>query len=56
MKRGIFTDDVKIDKEDKTVIILNFLPEKEYEIFPLTLINGRQSLNYNEVFAALVNL
>ena len=28
----------------------------EYETFVLTLINGRQSLNYNEVSAALVKL
>ena len=47
--------DVKIDEEEKAVIQLNSLPEEEYEAFTLTLINGRQSLNYNEVFAALVN-
>ena len=47
--------DVKIDEEDKVVILLNSLPEEEYEIFTLTLINGRQILNYNEVSAALVN-
>ena len=46
---------VKIYEEDKTVILLNSLPEEEYETFTLTLINGRQSLNYNEVSAALVN-
>jgi len=47
--------DVKIDEEDNVIFLLNSLPEKEYETFILTLINGRQSLNYNEVFAALVN-
>ena len=47
--------DVKIEEEDKTVILLNYLPEEEYETFTLTLINGRKSLNYNEVFSALVN-
>ena len=47
--------DVKIDKEDKVIILLNSLPEEEYETFTLTLINGRQSLNYNEVSSALVN-
>jgi len=47
--------DVKIDEEDKAVILLNFLPEEEYETFTLTLINGRQTLNYIEVSAALVN-
>jgi len=47
--------DVKIDEEDKAVILLNSLPEEEYEIFTLTLSNGRQSLNYNEMSAALIN-
>jgi len=46
---------VKIDEEDKAVILLNSLPEEEYETFTLTLINGRQSLNYNLVSTALVN-
>jgi len=47
--------DVEIDKEDKTVILLNSLPRKEYETFTLTLINGRKFLNYSEVSAALVS-
>jgi len=47
--------DVKIDEEDKAIILLNSLPEEEYETFILTLINDRQSLNYNLVSAALVN-
>jgi len=47
--------DVKIDEEDKAVILLNSLPDEEYETFTLTLINGRQTLNYNEVSAALIN-
>ena len=71
MKRGLSVDehmntytkllidlvnvDVKIDEEDKAVILLNFLPDEEYETFTLTLINGRQTLNYNEVSATLVN-
>ena len=46
---------VEIDEEDKTVILLNFLPEEEYETFTLTLINRRQSLNYNEMSAVFVN-
>ena len=29
--------------------------DEEYEIFTLTLINGKQSLKYNDVLAALVN-
>ena len=47
--------DVKIDEEDKTVILLNSLPDEEYETFTLILINGRQTFNYNEISAALVN-
>ena len=34
---------------------MNSLPDEEYETFVLTLINGRQSLNYNDVSVALVN-
>ena len=37
------------------VILLNSLLDEEYKIFTLTLINGRQTLNYSEVLAALVN-
>ena len=33
--------DVKIDEEDKTVILLNSLPGEEYKTFTLTLINGK---------------
>ena len=33
--------DVEIDEEDKAVILLNSLPEEEYETFTLILINGR---------------
>jgi len=55
----LFTDlvnvDVKIDEEDKAMILLNSLSDEEYETFTLTLINDRQTLNYNEVSAALVN-
>ena len=47
--------DVKIDEEDKAVILLNFLPEEEYETFTLTLINERKFLNYSEVSADLVS-
>ena len=47
--------DVKIDEEDKAVILLNSLSDEEYETFTLTLINGRQTLNYSEVSTALVN-
>ena len=47
--------DVDIEEEDKTLILLNSLPDEEYETFVLTLINGKQSLNYNDVSAAPVN-
>jgi len=47
--------DVKIDEEDKAVILLNSFLDKEYKTFTLTLINGRQTLNYNNVSATLVN-
>ena len=47
--------DVEINKEDKAVILLNSLPQEEYETFTLTLINGRKSLSYSEVSAALVS-
>ena len=47
--------DVKIEEEDKALILLNSLPEEEYETFILTLINGKQTFNYSDVSAALVN-
>ena len=33
--------DVDIKEEDKTLILLNSLPDEEYEIFALTLINEK---------------
>ena len=47
--------DVETSEEDKAVILLNSLPRKEYETFTLTFLNGRKSLNYSEVSAALVS-
>jgi len=47
--------DVKIDEKDKAVVLLNYLPDEEYETFTLILINGRQTLNYSKVSASLVN-
>ena len=44
-----------IIEEDKALIILSSLPNKDYETFFLTLINGKQSLGYNEVSSTLVN-
>jgi len=37
------------------LILLNSLPEEEYETFILTLINGKQILNYSDVSVAFVN-
>ena len=33
--------DVDIEEEDKAVILLNSLPDEEYETFVLTLINSK---------------
>jgi len=46
---------VAIEKNDKGLILLNSLPNEEYEAFVLTLINGKLSRNYSDVSAALVN-
>jgi len=37
------------------LILLNSLSDEEYEIFVLTLINDKQTLNYSDVSATLVN-
>ena len=47
--------DVKIDEEDNAVILLNSLPDEEYETFTLISINSRQTLNYKKVSIVLVN-
>ena len=47
--------DMMIEKEDKTLILLNSLPDEECETFTLNLINGKQTLSYSDVSAALVN-
>ena len=47
--------DVNIEEEDKTLILLNSLPDEKYETFIFTLINGKQSLSYNDVSAAFIN-
>jgi len=44
-----------IEKEDKALILLNSPPDEEYESFILTLINGKQTHNYSDVSAALIN-
>jgi len=47
--------DVVINEEDKPLILLSSFSDENYESFVLTLINGKQSLGYNEVSFALVN-
>ena len=47
--------DEMIKEKDKTLILLSPLPDDEYETFVLTLINGKSSLNYDDVSAALMN-
>ena len=57
--------DEVIKDEDKTLIplsslldaliLLSSLPDGEYEIVVLTLINGKASLSYNDVLVAFVN-
>jgi len=41
--------------EDKTLILLSYLLDEEYETFVLTFINGEASFSYNNVSSALVN-
>ena len=38
--------DVAIEEKDKALILLNSLPDEEYETFVLTLINSKQIHNY----------
>ena len=47
--------DASIEEENKALILLSSLPDEDYEIFVLTLINGKQSLGYHEVSSTLVN-
>jgi len=47
--------DVDIEEEKKVLILLNSLLDEEYETFVLTLINEKQSLNYNDVSGVLIN-
>ena len=47
--------EVSIEEQDKALILLNSLPDENYETFVLTLINGKQSLGYHEVSSALIN-
>jgi len=47
--------DVEIKEEDKVVILLNSLLNEEYDTVVPTSINSKQTLNYSDVSAALVN-
>jgi cell division cycle protein 20 (cofactor of APC complex) len=47
--------DVEIEDEDKACILLYSLPDEEYETFMLTLMTGKETLNYNDVSGALIN-
>ena len=47
---------VAIEDKDKALILLRSPPDKGYETFVLTLINGRTSLSYSETTTALINL
>ena len=47
--------DVLIEKENKALILLNSLPDEEYETIVLILINGKQTLNYSNVSTGLEN-
>ena len=53
--RDLVNLNVAIVEEDKMVILLNSLPDEEYEIFILTLISDKQTFNYSDVSSALVN-
>jgi len=46
--------DVVIEDENKALTLLCSLPEEEHETLVLTIINGKQSLSYNEVSSSLV--
>ena len=47
--------DAIISEEDKSVILLNSLPPEEYEIFTMTFLNGKQTLDYDEISSALMS-
>jgi len=47
--------DVLNEKENKALILLNSLPDEEYETIVLILINGKQTLNYSNVSTGLEN-
>jgi len=53
--RDLVNMDMSIEEENKALNHLNSLSDEEYETFILTLINDKQTLNYSDVLAALVN-
>lgn len=44
-----------IEDEDKALLLLSSFSCEEHETFVLTLINGKSSLSYNEMTAAMVS-
>jgi len=52
---GLLNMDMVIEEEDEALILLRSLQDEDYETFVPTLINGKQSLDYNKVCSALVN-
>jgi len=48
--------DMDIEEKDKALILLNSLPDEEYETFIPTLINEKQSINYNDVSGCFYKL
>ena len=51
----LLADLINVDVAMQALILLNSLPDEEYETFVLTLINDKQTLNYSDVSAILVN-
>ena len=47
--------DVVVEEEDKALILLSSLPDKDYETFIFTLLNIKNHLSRNEVSSTLVN-
>ena len=54
LKKKLFRFDVKIDDEDKALLLLNFLPES-YEFLVTTLLHGITNIDFEDVSNALIN-
>ena len=50
----VLADSVNVDVAIEEVL-LDSLPNEEYETFVLTLINNKQTFNYSDVSATLIN-